>query len=1230
MASQPSGGNGSSLDEAISRHRAALQSLSEDNEQKGRILDQLGQLLFLRYRQQSNLPLSDITNSITYGKEALRLTVHDGSLRSRVAHAIGHRFRVKFERTGNEENISQAIKFAEEAITQVPDTETGPKLQMIQELGDHYTYRENKFGSVNDACKAIQQYAIVARAACPQQVDVSRLWNNLANQFEAILNKLSDIEDCDIVIQEASTVLAAMDKGTVNIAPPLRQAVRAGLAETLRIRYSRTKSLQDLEQARSLIMNLQSEVGPRHRYFKPFLSSLIWIHGECSNQALTLRSQCVSSPNFEILNQALGLASQAFEFLSIHGTEELKACAANNRGLVLELIFYQRGDKNALKLAQEMAVIAIKSTRHDNKFRKGRIDCLARYTTKFQSLDPSSIDVSSLRATFRSYVASTYVDGNSSQPLVEEAQFLMLLSRECMVPPVLDDALDLYKSLASRKGCLSTQGLRDYAIAAVERYKYKWKLEDLNLALHCVNQALDQDESQGDCNHMNYMILGNILSERYQASKKAEDIQEAICRTEQALAIAPEDSMLKMNLGNKYRWRFEALGAGEDILRAVNLCKESTESETTEYGNLGRKLNNYGQALSLAHLRTGDIKYLDDAIVQGKRMESIWRNIRPSIDNLYWISNYAIQLCRRAEWWKEKGISGAHSDITHAIDLTKEAYDVAARLGTRNFQAAMANNLGRRYETKARIESDRADENMQKAVEFAREAVKLTDPYHPSFCYRTRNLAQFLELVEGPDQYNSEVLENYRKSFATETADIGHRLESVKGLANRLMVVGDVQTLDQELEKAVALIPKLQLQALRRENQQQRVKLISELSCLSAAAALSVGPTDEGAAVKAISRLEQGRGMISGSLLDQREENGELYTYARELYNELLRLQNILESNSSDAQDGDQFDATKAGHFADTRIRTSQDLDGLEIKIRDIPRFRRFRMPLSRGEYKEAAQRGPIIILNPTRLRADAIIIQDTKIEALALPNLTIDDARSQAASLQTALNAVSKPNQKKRELLRNTGRVNSMLKNLCIWLWNTYVERILSHLGYVRDSSPVQPLPHIWWVCCDVLSMFPIHAAGNYDLYPLTNTMTYCISSYATTIKSLLFARRPRSTSLSAQVPSTSLNPTPMETLLAVPMPTTPGQTPLNTTAELAAIKSHLPSTITFNPLTNPTTETVLSHLPLSAIAHFACHGSSNPLNPSTSRLLLTDYKTHPLTVARIGTLKLKSTRLA
>ena len=105
--------------------------------------------------------------------------------------------------------------------------------------------------------------------------------------------------------------------------------------------------------------------------------------------------------------------------------------------------------------------------------------------------------------------------------------------------------------------------------------------------------------------------------------------------------------------------------------------------------------------------------------------------------------------------------------------------------------------------------------------------------------------------------------------------------------------------------------------------------------------------------------------------------------------------------------------------------------------------------------------------------------------------------------------------------------------------------------------------------------------------------------------------------------------------------MPTTPGYPGQlgNVGAEAAMLSALLPRPVVLtepsaahdNPAGQlPTKAAVLERLPGCSIAHFACHGRSDPADPSRSQLLLHDHRQDPLTVAALAPLALGHAQLA
>lgn len=432
-----------------------------------------------------------------------------------------------------------------------------------------------------------------------------------------------------------------------------------------------------------------------------------------------------------------------------------------------------------------------------------------------------------------------------------------------------------------------------------------------------------------------------------------------------------------------------------------------------------------------------------------------------------------------------------------------------------------------------------------------------------------------------------------------------------------LQITKDVSILNDQLSRRMKVLPRLHVQSLPAGLREARVRSLSTLSCLAAAIALESGfPM-----AKALRRLERGRMLIFSTFLERRQEEARLKEAESNLWQRLTTLETVLDvcrlEDTSDSSDLDISTRT-AIRISSLRLRACIEIDRVIEEIRKKDTYHRFRKQPLLQDILQATEGGTLVYINPTDIRSDALILRNSSLEVLQLPCLRLSDARKQESALQQALrDAARRP-----RLKSVVGRANGILKKHLKWMWDTFVRQILDYLGLLLPDPP-SVLPRIWWICCDVLSSFPIHAAGDFDEGFRQNALRYCVSSYATTIKTLLFARRKLSLEFSED-----------EQIMIFAMQVTPESSGqrignLDTDGEVKAIWEQVPSTIQCRSRDSPIRDQAVS-LMGSVISHFACHGFSDPLNPSNSRLLLADHQIAPLTVAEISERVIKTSKLA
>jgi CHAT domain len=291
----------------------------------------------------------------------------------------------------------------------------------------------------------------------------------------------------------------------------------------------------------------------------------------------------------------------------------------------------------------------------------------------------------------------------------------------------------------------------------------------------------------------------------------------------------------------------------------------------------------------------------------------------------------------------------------------------------------------------------------------------------------------------------------------------------------------------------------------------------------------------------------------------------------------------------------------------------AEEWDNLVTQARAIEGFEDFLAPTPFDRLRPAADAGPVVLVNTSSYRCDALILTPATsgadpVQVVELPDLTLELSIERAAALLAALYS-------------RVG-VRRALTAITGWLWDTVAGPVLNHLGHTGTPGPGEPWPRMWWCPTGPLTLLPLHAAGHH------NDREACVpdrvvSSYTPTMTALIRARA---------------RPAPIHRprLLAVGMPETPGHTPLpGVTVELDRIHTQIPITTRLQqPQTQVTIQAVLAALPEHEWVHFACHAgpaaapsSDIAPDPSQSAIRLQDGQ---LTVQRIAECNLPAADLA
>ncbi|KAK8016098.1 CHAT domain-containing protein [Apiospora rasikravindrae] len=328
--------------------------------------------------------------------------------------------------------------------------------------------------------------------------------------------------------------------------------------------------------------------------------------------------------------------------------------------------------------------------------------------------------------------------------------------------------------------------------------------------------------------------------------------------------------------------------------------------------------------------------------------------------------------------------------------------------------------------------------------------------------------------------------------------------------------------------------------------------------------------------------LETSCGVLMGSLYDLRTDVSVLEKSHPDLAGAFISLRAKLDGPASrnPLQATAEDPISAAQREGDQRREAAARLEITVQEIRSLPGFDQFLLPPSEAEVFRAAEHGPIVIVNVSTHRCDALVVERSGMRSLELPQLSRQDVEEkEPQSLDTL-----------------------------VWLWDTIVSPVLVELGLTQAAADSAP-QHIWWIPIGPLVRFPLHAAGDHLSGHRNTALDRVVSSYSSSVRAIIHGRQQRLASLTAD-----------QIIALVAMENTPGVGYLDFAVEEINKVRAVCESMRIKPLQpGLCKQEVLSALQTCSIFHFAGHGSTHPANPLQSQLLLQDWEKDPFTVANL-----------
>jgi tetratricopeptide (TPR) repeat protein len=567
-------------------------------------------------------------------------------------------------------------------------------------------------------------------------------------------------------------------------------------------------------------------------------------------------------------------------------------------------------------------------------------------------------------------------------------------------------------------------------------------------------------------------------------------------------------------------------------------------------------LTNLGNRLGDRYLRTESEDDINEAIEYAREALEL------DPENSSRLYNVAIKLGDRFTRMNNL------KDVNEAIELERKALkiiplDHPERVDYLN---VLGNQLADRFHHKR----DLID--LEEAIDIAEECLELMSENHPHRAARLNGLAgRYLDLynAKGDESYLTKSITKYRLALNQELSDTEDRIEAGQAIISNC---SNIQQVYDAAITAVGLVPNLVSWSHENSDRQFVLGRAVGLASDAAAAALRVGES----AMTALKLLEQGRGIIASSLQDMRSDVADLEKHYPELAEKYRNLQTELDrgKTATAVSKGSEISINR-------RHAAAKDFTELTAEIRQLPGYETFMLPPSDDEIYKASERGPIVVINVSRLRCDALVVSDSRIQALALSGLTLEELK-----YQMSVRSFADP-------------------QTLEWLWDTIASPVLDVLG-ITETPLLDKWPRVWWIPTGALVQMPLHAAGYHGLQFSNSVLDRVLSSYGSSIRNIIRGRRdaiPTSTSDQA---------------LLVAMEHTPGHDSLPFAMGEIDLVSETIRSMKLRPIVpEQSKQDVTRYLPECRIFHFAGHGLVHTDDPSRSCLLLEDWETDSLKVS-------------
>ncbi|KAF9533852.1 CHAT domain-containing protein [Crepidotus variabilis] len=777
-----------------------------------------------------------------------------------------------------------------------------------------------------------------------------------------------------------------------------------------------------------------------------------------------------------------------------------------------------------------------------------------------------------------------------------------------------EDLSDLeHATDAARKSVVraeSDEGVFYHTLSRCHSLKYDrlGHYDDLEEALKWANKAAETKDNNQIFRGAYAHQLSSLFLKQYERFRDVDQLETAVKWSETAIRSVGgglnRTPQIHHTYANILRQRYYRYRNRKDLDLAIKYVKLSVEATPANDFLLYLRQDSLVSLLFTQYLLEKQVDLLREAL---ELQESVVAATAPT-------SIHASQRFRvfanlhEAYYWA----GGPRHHRDDAMRWNQSALD-ASSLDAPDRVACLAGLVQRYSDRYLRL---REPDDLEQAIKVGEEMRRLLPPDHPNIGKHLSTLASVYAHRHGllHEERDREIaLELFSQVCKMENADPSMRWSAMRSWVMFTQNMTDGQHTDA-YRAAYRILPELFW--LGNDMKSRHETLVQyDLDKFTSEAIESCLKDD--VLELAVEFLEQSLALTFQQLLDLRTNLSELRdkfpnhaSLLEKVSKDLLSVAGL--TSIEDAETIDRSDWDKQRTLALERA-------SLIKTIRQLPGFESFLEPVSFATLKTAADHGPIIILNSTNYKCDAIIMfpggklvyvrllgtnrkEVTKqyeqmkfalgvcgIHSRGYPitipeaeasEVTVDEEEEEKGVAQEG--TTREPRGIRRTRYDPTTAMNTVLS----WTWKVLVSPIFKALQANGVASG-----RIWWCATGPLTYLPLHAAGPPSPY---------ISSYTSTLGALIRARKTRVTITENRVLAVGLTEIRNEKMLKLP----------NVQVEIDAIRQAVgPNRVQVVMDEAATLAQVGKLLPQASWLHLACHGQQgNVQEPLKSGLLLYD----------------------